>query len=289
MAKKSVNKRKVLYICVSVVLCIYALSMVLPCWYLLINSFKSLDEYGTLNFWGFPAQFYFDNYVQAFSFSLDATNPVETGILAMYGNSIIFTAVSVLLSAIATVCVAYACARFDFRGKALIVAIGIGALVFPDFGSAAVVYKLFKNLGWLGTWWVLMPKLNPFGLMFLILYSQFTTVSKTYAEAAKIDGASELRIFVQIMIPMVKGPVGMMMVMSAIGSWNDYYTPFMYFDNKLPTLALGLQQIASNFQTAKNLPLVYAVMVICIVPLMVLFITMRDVIIENAAAGGIKG
>ena len=85
-------------------------------------------------------------------------------------------------------------------------------------------------------------------MMFLITYSLFKTVSKTYAEAAKIDGASEARIFVQIMIPMAKGVIGMMMVMSAIGAWNDYYTPYMYLPS-VKTLALGIQELSEEAQT----------------------------------------
>jgi ABC-type glycerol-3-phosphate transport system permease component len=260
--------------------------MMLPCWYLLVNSFKSLGDYSNnANVWGLPKPFYWDNWSNAFNFKVGAN---KAGVFTLYANSIIFTVVSVALNTIATVCVAYACARFDFVGKNLIVGIGIGALVFPDFGSASVIYRLYNILGWFDTWWVLTPKLNPFGLMFLILYSQFNTVSKTYAEAAKIDGASELRIFLQIMVPMVKGPVGMMMVMSAIGSWNDYYTPYMYFTSK-PTLALGLFQLSTDTSQGADWPLIFAFITLCITPLMVFFVAMRDVIIENAAAGGIKG
>ena len=160
MAKKTVNKRKKLYICVSVLLCIYAISMLLPCWYLLINSFKSIDDYTSkMNFWGFPEKFEFGNYMQAFTYEVGAE---KATIPLLYLNSIVFTIVSVLLATVAVVVVSYACARFEFRGKGLIVALGIGALVFPDFGSTSVIYRLFTNLGWLGTWWVLLPKGSQF-------------------------------------------------------------------------------------------------------------------------------
>ena len=299
MEKRKLNKRKILYICISLVLCIYAVSMLLPLWYMVINSFKSTADY-SLNKWGMPAVWEFGNYFKwsadpkqagAFFFSF----PVEKGLFGdqanvwvMYANSIILTVVGVVLNTVATVCVAYACARFDFMGKKLIVALGIGALVFPDFGSGAVVYKLFSDWGWLNTWMVLTPKLNPFGLMFLILYSQFSTVSKTYAEAAKIDGASELRIFLQIMVPMVKGVIGMALVMSAIGSWNDFYTSYMYLPQQ-PTLALGFFKIGSETALGITKPVQFGFILVGITPLLVFFIAMRDVIIENAAAGGIKG
>lgn len=291
MAKSKVNKRKVLYWAIGIILGIYALSMLIPCWFLVINSFKTefdyrgqLKEYANVrNVFGVPRAWTFEQYKTA---SKTCLQYARASIFGLYMNSIILTVVSMLLATIATVMTAYACARFKFRGQGLIVGIGVGALVFPDFGSAAVIFKLYHALNIWDTWFVLWPNLNPFGLMFLIVYSQFKTISGTYAEAAKIDGASELRIMLQIMIPMIKGTVGMMVVMSAIGSWNNYYTSYMYLPS-YPTIALGMYFLMQN--EVRNVPGVCAIMVMCILPLVVLFVTMRDTIISNTAAGGLKG
>lgn len=291
MAKSKVNKRKVLYWVVGIILGIYALSMLIPCWFLVINSFKTdfdyrglLPEYEKVkNAFSIPRDFTFEQYKNA---SLSAKQYARASIFTLYMNSIIMTIASTLLATVATVMTAYACARFKFRGQGLIVGIGVGALVFPDFGSAAVIFKFYHATGLFNTWGVLWPNLNPFGLMFLIVYSQFRTISGTYAEAAKIDGASELRIMVQIMVPMIKGTVGMMIVMSAIGSWNNYYTSWMYLPSK-PTIALGMYYITQYDRS--SVPAVCAIMVICILPLVILFVCMRDTIISNTAAGGLKG
>ena len=289
MAKSKVNKRKILYWCIGIALTIYALSMLIPCWYLLINSFKTDADYNGTGDWsgtnvfGFPREFVFSNYQRASSVAAEKTR----SILILYLYSILMTGIGTALGVFATVCTAYACARFQFVGKELIVSLGVGALVFPDFGSAATIYRFFQKTKLLDTWGVLWPGLNPFGLMFLIVYGQFKTISGTYAEAAKIDGASELRIMVQIMVPMIKGVIGMMVVMSAIGSWNNYYTTFMYLPSK-PTIAYAMYKLNSE-PDAKEMPVLCAIMVLCIIPLVVLFITMRDTIISNTAAGGLKG
>lgn len=288
MAKSKVNKRKILYWTVGLILGIYALSMLIPCWFLVINSFKEASDYtGSLykdvtNAFGVPRKFTFGQYKVASEECAKLAAPIYR----LYINSVIFTAASTLLATVATVITAYACARFQFRGQGIILGIGVGALVFPDFGSASVIYKFYHATGLLNTWGVLWPNLNPFGLMFLIVYSQFRTISATYAEAAKIDGASELRIMIQIMIPMIKGTVGMMVVMSAIGSWNNYYTSWMYL-RSYPTIALGMYEITQN--PGVDRPIVCAIMVLCIIPLVVLFVSMRDTIISNTAAGGLKG
>ena len=292
MAKKKVNKRKILYWIVGLILGIYALSMLIPCWFLLINSLKSSFDYqGSAEFgkmgqnaFSFPRDFIF-NYKSA---SKEAATLAGGTIVELYINSIILTFVGMALGVVSTVMTAYACARFKFRGQGLVVGIGVGALVFPDFGSAAVIYNFFVKTNLIETWGVLLPGLNPFGMMFLIVYGQFRSISGTYAEAAKIDGASELRIMIQIMVPMIKGVIGMMIVMSAIGSWNNYYVSYMYLTSK-PTIAYGMYLMMQNIGMKENIPMTCAIMVLCILPLVVLFICMRDTIISNTAAGGLKG
>ncbi len=281
MVKARKSKRKYLYITVAVILGIYALTMLIPLYFVVINSLKRPSQFYD-NPWTLPKVLYLANYRKVFSLSVD-----EVSVLGMYVNSIILTGASTLISCAATTVTAYTVARFEFRGKSLLVAVGIGAMLIPDLGSRSVIYKLYVDLHMIDTWFILIQYATPFGMMFLITYSLFKTVSKTYAEAAKIDGASELRIFLQIMIPMAKGCIGMMMVMSAIGAWNDYYTPYMYLPS-VKTLALGLQELTEQAQTYSNFTELYAAMVVAILPVLILFICMRDTIINNAVAGGLK-
>ena len=282
MEVKRKRKRKKLFIAVSAVLMIYAATMLIPIYFVVINSLKRPLQFYE-NPWTLPKVLYLANYRFVFQLSVG-----EVSIFRMYINSIIFTVASTLISCAATTVTAYTAARFDFRGKGLLVSIGIGAMLIPDLGSRSVIYKMYVDLNMIDTWFILIQYATPFGIMFLIAYSLFKTVSKTYAEAAKIDGASELRIFVQIMIPMAKGVIGMMMVMSAIGAWNDYYTPYMYLPS-VKTLALGIQELSEEAQTYSNFTELYAAMVVAILPVVILFVCMRDTIINNAVAGGLKG
>ena len=276
------RKNNAAFIVASVVLCLYSLTMLVPVYFLVNNSFKDAVEFFD-SAWALPKGFYFGNYGVAFQLNYGGVS-----LLQMYFNSIILTAATVVISAAATTVTAYVVARFQFRGRDLLVAIGIGAMLVPDLGSSATVYKMFVDLHMIDTWFILVKCAAPFGLMFLITYSTFRTVSGTYAEAAKLDGASEMRIFIEIMLPMAKGCIGMMCVMTAIGSWNDYYTPYMYMPS-IKTLALGLQELSEQAATYSNYTELYAAMVLAIIPMLVLFITMRKTIINNAVAGGLKG
>ena len=282
MQKVKRKKTRLLYKVVSIVLLLYAASMFMPIYYVLVNSLKKPLQFYT-NPWDISKVIYLANYIKALKLNIEGVTLVQ-----MYINSTIYAIAAMVISAAATTVTAYTLARFDFRGKDFLVAVGIGAMLIPDLGSRSVIYKMYIDLNIIDTWFILIQFAMPFGLMFLIAYSMFKTMSKTYAEAAKIDGASEFRIFLQIMVPMAKGTIGMMMVMNAIAAWNDFYTPYMYLPS-LKTLALGIQELSEEAQTYSNFTELYAAMVLVIFPIVLLFVLARDAIIDNAVAGGLKG
>lgn len=282
MKVKKYQKRKTIFIVVLIILLIYAVTMLAPMYYLVVNSLKKPFDFYE-NPWNVPVQLCLENYKTAFQMAVDGVS-----VLSMYLNSAIYTIIAMALGCISTTVTAYVLARFDFRGKELLVLVGIGAMLIPDFGSRAVIYKMYVDLNLIDTWFVLLQYASPFGMMFLITYSTFRTVSKTYAEAAKMDGASEFRTFVQVMVPMAKGVIGMTAVIGAINAWNEFYIPYMYLPS-VKTLALGIQELSEAAQTYSNFTELYAAMIIMVVPIVILFVCMRDRIIDNAVAGGLKG
>ena len=118
-----------------------------------------------------------------------------------------------------------------------------------------------------------------FGTNFLLLYSFFKNLSWTYVEAAKIDGASDFRIFVQIVLPMAKGPMIAVGVLSLIGLWNDYLTPSIYL-SKQPTISYGIYIMQTLF---------FAMILLTIIPILLIFILFNKTIMENTTVGGLKG
>ena len=282
MKVKKYQKRKTIFIVVLIILLIYAVTMLAPMYYLVVNSLKKPFDFYE-NPWNVPVQLCLENYKTAFQMAVDGVS-----VLSMYLNSAIYTIIAMALGCISTTVTAYVLARFDFRGKELLVLVGIGAMLIPDFGSRAVIYKMYVDLNLIDTWFVLLQYASPFGMMFLITYSTFRTVSKTYAEAAKMDGASEFRTFVQVMVPMAKGVIGMTAVIGAINAWNEFYIPYMYLPS-VKTLALGIQELSEAAQTYSNFTELYAAMIVMVVQIVILFVCMRDKIIDNAVAGGLKG
>lgn len=265
-----------------VIIAIYSLTLLTPLYYLVNNSFKRVDDFLQNGAWVLPKTMHFQNYKDAVS--LAAGGVSFTG---MYLNSFVLTGAGVAISTLAAIATSYALARFRFYGRNILVAIGVGSLVFPNFGSSSVVYKLYLDLNLLDTWGILIQYAAPFGMQFLILYGLFVTISGSYVEAARIDGAGELRIMWQICIPMARGALGATAVILALNYWNDYYTPYMYLPS-IKTLSLGLQELSGSVSQLDR-PKLFAGMVIAILPLVAIFVTMRDVIISNTVAGGLKG
>ena len=260
----------------------YALTLMMPLYYMLINSFKRVDDFLNNGCWTLPVKLHLDNFKDAVVLTSG-----RVSFVGMYINSIILTVSAVCISTATATMTAYALARYRFFGKDFLVALGVGSLVIPNLGASTVIYKLFVDMQAIDTWLILVQYAAPFGLQFLVLYSLFKTVASTYVDAARIDGAGEWRIFLQICVPMARGALGATMVILAINNWNDYYTPYMYLPS-MKTLSIGLQELALTVSQLDR-PKLFAGMVVAVTPLLIVFIAMRDVIIENTVSGGLKG
>lgn len=261
---------------------IYAATLVIPMLYLVGNSFKSNGEFLDTP-WSLPKNWKFENYIDAFS--MKSGNVTLSG---MFINSIILSFASTLISVTSVTVTAYVLARFSFTGRNFLVTFAIISMFLPDLGSGASLYKLFVSTGLVNTWGILLKYGIPFGFTFLLMYSYFKGISHSYTEAARIDGAGEWLIFFSIILPMAKAALGVIIFMGIVGSWNDYLTPYMYLP-EVKTLATGLQGLSFSAATTGAYTQMFAAMVIGTAPLIILFISMRETIINNTVTGGLKG
>ena len=270
---------KTLFIIVSVLFGIYAITLVFPFLYTLNNSFKTNAEFIS-DVWSFPKKFNFDNYIEAFE---------ENNLLNMFFNTIFLTACGTFLSIMSASIMAYVLSKYKFWGSSLIYTMAIIFMVIPNLGNIAATYKLMNNLGLVDSLpGLLVLYMGPFGSTFLLLYSFFKGISWSYAEAAKIDGAGNFTVFFRIMLPQARAGIGAVGFMVMIGVWNDYYTPFLYLPS-MYTLATGLQDLSTQATTTGAYTQMFAAMVISIIPLLVLFACFQKTIMENTVAGGLKG
>ncbi len=275
------TKRRILLIVFGIIIFLYSLTMLMPIYYMVVNSIKRMDDFLENGGWALPKQLYFENYVNVFKLG------GQVSFAAMFFNSVIYTLAAVSIQTATATMTAYVLSRFQFRGRNFLVALGVGAMFIPNLGSSSTIYKLYLDLGIMDTWFILIQNAGPYGLTFLMIYSLFTTVAKTYTEAAELDGAREFTIFLRIVTPMAMGMICAMMMISGIAAWNDYYTPYMYLPS-IKMLSVGLQELALTISQFQR-PALFAGMVIGIAPVLIVFIVFHDTIIKSTAAGGIKG
>jgi multiple sugar transport system permease protein len=157
------------------------------------------------------------------------------------------------------------------------------------------LFKLYAELHWINTFRpLIVPRWFGNDVFAIFLLRQFfLLIPRDYIEAARIDGASELRILTTVFIPLAKPALLTIAVFTFIGTWNDLWNPLLYlYDEKLYTLPLGLMQfIGFAAGTAQGTPwqLVMAVATIMMIPVVIVFFLAQKRFIEGISAAGIKG
>ncbi len=277
---------KALFIVMFSIFVLFAISFIFPFLWVLINSFKDAGEY-THNYVGLPQNWTFDNFINAFTFK-DASTHYFT-IFQMLGMSVIIAGIGTIVTIFTSSCAAYVLAKYKFPGRSIIWGVVIFSLIVPIVGSLPSQIQLMKALGLDGTIiGCIFLYSGGFGMNFMLLYSFFKSLSWTYVEAARIDGASDFRIFFQIIIPMAKGPIVAISVIQLIGLWNDYLTPSIYLP-KMPTIAVGLKYLSDTMVQKANYTMLFATIILTLLPILIVFLCFQKTIMENTSVGGLKG
>ena len=123
---------------------------------------------------------------------------------------------------------------------------------------------------------------------FLMYYSAFRNISRTYSEAAMMDGAGYWRIFLQILVPQAKNLVAAQWVMGFIGTWNDFAGPYLFLPSH-PTLGVGVKEISDKVDLGHSYPELFANIVLMLIPMLVLYFAFQKKIMAVSLGGGIKG
>jgi ABC-type glycerol-3-phosphate transport system permease component len=279
---KRVASHKKYLIVTCVIFCIYAVLLIFPEVWLLTNSFKDYIEFSE-NPWAVPKTIQWSNY----SFIFEQFNMGEAFI-----NSLILCLACPTASIVATTCAAYALAKFDFRGKKALYFMHILPMLIAITGSTSTLYMFFNKLQIYDTFFAMIwSNAGGTGMNFLLVYSLFRGVSRTYMEAAEIDGASDFTVFVKIMAPQAVGIIGTLWMLGFIGCWNEY-AAYQIFLPSHPTVSTRLVFIESNITQglyASHYPEFFAAIMISIIPVVAIFLAFQEQIMQISLGGGIKG
>ena len=279
---KRVAAHKKYLIVTCVIFSIYAVILIFPELWLFVNSLKDYVEFSNTP-WGLPQKIQWSNY--SFIFNNFAMGEA-------FFNSLVLCLACPTAGIVSTTFAAYALSKFEFRGKKVLFFIHILPMLVCITGSTSTMYMFFNTLGIYDTFIAMIwSSAGGTGMNFLLVYGVFKNVSRTYMEAAEIDGASDFTVFVKIMLPQAIGIVGTLWMLSFIGSWNEYAS-YQLFLPSHPTVSTALVSIQTNVTSgiyANHYPEFFAAIMISIIPVIVIFLVFQDQIMQMSLGGGIKG
>src|SRR3954463_393025 len=186
---------------------------------------------------------------------------------------------------------AYAFARLKFPGRDKLFFLFLTAMMIPPIFTLIPNFVLIKNLGWLNTFpGIVAPffLMTPFAVFFLRQF--FLGISREVEEAALVEGASKVRVFFRLILPMSSAPLATLAILTYITSWNDYFWPLMvsYTDrSRVLTVALGVFK-SQTPQTGPDWSGLMAATLVAALPMLVLFCFFAKRIVNSIGFSGIK-
>ncbi|MER6187432.1 carbohydrate ABC transporter permease [Streptomyces sp. NPDC058642] len=271
----------------TVLMALMVLYTVVPLIWLVINSTKTQAGLGDSNGLWFAHDFaLWDNIRDTFTY--------HDGI---FGRWLLNTLLYVVLGAggatLLAVLGGYALAKFDFPGKRAIFAVVIGAVAVPGTALAVPTFLMFSKMGLTDTpWAVIIPSLvSPFGLYLMWVFAA-EAIPTELLEAARMDGASEVRTFFQVALPLLAPGIVTVLLFTTVATWNNYFLPLiMLKDPDWYPLTLGLSAWSNQAQTIGGdviFNLVITGSLLTIIPLIAAFLFLQKYWQSGLAAGSVK-
>ncbi|HXF62236.1 MAG TPA: carbohydrate ABC transporter permease [Caldilineaceae bacterium] len=257
-----------------------ALVLMVPFFWMLSTSLKTLDEVQTWPIVWIPRNFLWENYPEVFE-----RTPFARYLL----NSLIISVGGIIGTIVGSSLAGYGFARMRFPGRDLLFFINLTTLMLPAWVVIVPHFMMFSAVGWLDTYLpIIVPAFfgNPFHIF---LYRQtFLGIPRELEDAAQIDGCSRLRIFLQIFMPMSKPATATVAIFAFYYYWNDLIYPLVYLQSQMKfPVSLGLRM----FQTSNavvNMPLMMAASVMALLPCVVLFLLAQRLFIQGVVITGVE-
>ena len=263
-------------------LTLWALVVLFPFYWMVLTSVKSYSAY---NGEYIPKLFTLSPTLQNYG---DAFTRVPLG--GYFLNTLIFTVVTTAIMVFITVLAAFAFARLEFRGKNLAFTLFLSLMMIPNELVIITNYVTVTDLQLRNTFaGLILPSVASVFYIYL-LRENFAQVPDELYYAAKVDGCSDLKYLVKVLLPICRPTVVTITILKVIECWNAYVWPRLVTDEESYFLVSnGIQAIRESGFGRENIPAMMAAVVVISVPLIVLFLLFRDKIMEGVSRGGTKG
>jgi ABC-type glycerol-3-phosphate transport system permease component len=209
-------------------------------------------------------------------------------------NTVIITAFAMVGQILSASAVAYGFSRFRFPGRDALFFVVLSTMMLPWQVTIVPTFLLFRYLGWINTYLpLIVPSFFGGGAFYIFLLRQFfTTIPRDLDEAAKLDGASSVRIFWNILLPLAKPAIATVAIFAFIEHWNEFIGPLIYLNSPEKfTVSIGLRHFTSN-PFSDNEPreaILMAASLIVALPPLVLFFTAQKYFVRGIVTTGLKG
>lgn len=288
---KKLSSTKSLYkIFIYIALITLAVSIIVPVAWVFMASLKSNAEFvgQDVNPFAFPKKLIWENFTIAFS-------QAKMGEYLL--NSVIVTALSLIILLVVALPASYCLARFDFKSKKFLNAgfmaglfVNVNYIVVPIFLMLSSANRFFDVKFFLNNRFILAVVYAATHLPFTIylLSGYFKTLPKAYEEAALIDGCGYFKTMLKIMIPMARPSIITVILFNFLAFWNEYIISFTLMTTTNKTLPVGLQNLMAVEKTATNYGIMYAGLVIVMLPTLILYILVQKKLTQGMSLGGLK-
>lgn len=252
----------------------------LPFLWMVSTSLKTTEGALTFPPEFFPTSFEWGNYVDGWT-----VLPFTRFLF----NTVLITALAVLGTLVSCILPAYAFARLRARARGAMFGAMLATMMIPAEVTLVPQFLMFSEIGWVNTYLpLILPAWFGYAYYIFLLRQFFTTIPQELVDAARIDGASHLRILWSVVLPLSKPAVAAVAIFSFVSNWNNLLGPLIYLRSQESyTLALGLRLFQGEHATQYNQMM--AVSIVTIMPIVILFFFAQKVFVRGITLTGITG
>ena len=274
--KRKIHLKKAL---VYLFLVLISIAMVLPLLWMFSSAFKPKAE-----IFSYPPTLVAENPTIGNFFTLFEQRPFGTNLW----NSFFIAASSTILALFFCSLAAFGFAKYQFPAREFLFLFLIGTLIIPFHTTMIPLYVLYRKIGWIDKFWgLIFPGMaNAFGIFFMRQY--LIKLPNEFLDSARIDGCSEIKIFLYIILPIARPALTALGMIFFMGSWNNFLWPLIILKSKnMLTAVVALRGLSSGLRVPYDL--IMAGSVLIVLPLVILFIVLQKQFIVGITSGAIKG
>lgn len=275
-------RRQIVKTLTYVLLTFWGIVVLFPFFWMVLTSIKSYGEYNS----EYIPKFYssnptIQNYMDAFT---------QVPLAQYFLNTLIFTVITTAVMLVVITLAAFAFARLEFKGKDTLFVLFLSMMMIPNELVIITNFVTITDLDMRNTFaGLILPSVMSVFYLYL-LKETFQQIPDNLYQAAKVDGTSDFKYLLRVMIPIAKPTLVTITILKVIECWNSYVWPRLITDDSAYFLVSnGIQEIRENGFGRENIPAMMAAVVVITLPLILLFLAFRNKIMEGVSRGGTKG